>query len=817
MDTNRRNVLRTLGATVGATALAGCGSQGKTNTADKSKKKGTGTGAKNTDGSSSSLDENVAVAAQWNVYRARLDDAAALATAGEFEAAAQVATNTFTQFEEASGPYGAHEKLESTSHEYYEGFEEELGLVKENAIKEDLAEVQEARRQGTGHLYGAQKKLVGDAITHALDLQRLGVRAMNARMLAVAGKFDAAAQVAAKTYKAFEKANAHKDLESASKEQYKAFEKGLESIEKGAKAGDARAVKSAVNDTLDAAIKGSYAMTTKKEAGAGEIATMQARGFDTATLAGLGGPSTDFAHAAALNIYRHRAFDAQWLAARGEADMAATMAADIYAHFESAKAHEALEHTNHEAYESFEGGLKSLKTTIKNGNTKGIDSAVMQVNDALVTGIERLAPGTQAAVLESAFFRARVQDALALYKSGQNNTAARIVKDLFARFEQNEAGFHETFEHADHKAYETFEGHLENLQSAFSSTNNSAVSNHGSATLESLLGFETTVGSEATVSAAESGFMAARAFDAAALATLGKNSRAATTVQETFGFFEAGAGGFHETLEHANHDLYESFERKLEAVGTAANSNGDVYAAVKAFNAKAVAAVYAAVQNAGGDFSKAAGALASDAFADFENATVHELLEEANHDAYESFEHKLEALIEAAKSGSDVNGVLNAYVKASIRAQFAVVGAVKKAPVGKSSGGESSGESSLSGGPNVVKGVSEDADHVVKIQAVSFDSKSLTVKKGDKVAFKHVGGEAHTVTAYEEKIPDGASYWSSAGSNSQKEAEKAWENGKGAVQSGQAYVHTFETTGTYKYYCIPHESAGMTGSITVEK
>ena len=30
------------------------------------------------------------------------------------------------------------------------------------------------------------------------------------------------------------------------------------------------------------------------------------------------------------------------------------------------------------------------------------------------------------------------------------------------------------------------------------------------------------------------------------------------------------------------------------------------------------------------------------------------------------------------------------------------------------------------------------------------------------------------------------------------------------------YTHTFETTGTHEYVCIPHEAAGMDGSITAE-
>ncbi len=91
------------------------------------------------------------------------------------------------------------------------------------------------------------------------------------------------------------------------------------------------------------------------------------------------------------------------------------------------------------------------------------------------------------------------------------------------------------------------------------------------------------------------------------------------------------------------------------------------------------------------------------------------------------------------------------------------------------------------------------------------------MKKGDTVAWKHVGGEADSVTAKVDAIPEGASFWASGGFESQDAAETGWENGNGAVQSGQSYVHTVETTGTHAYYCIPHAAAGMEGTIVVEE
>nr|WP_246023036.1 plastocyanin/azurin family copper-binding protein [Halosimplex halophilum] len=100
--------------------------------------------------------------------------------------------------------------------------------------------------------------------------------------------------------------------------------------------------------------------------------------------------------------------------------------------------------------------------------------------------------------------------------------------------------------------------------------------------------------------------------------------------------------------------------------------------------------------------------------------------------------------------------------------------------------------------------------------AVAFEPAELTVSQGDTVAWAHAGGEPHSVTAYADGVPDGAEYWASGGFDSEEAAVSGWEDGEGAVRSGQSFVHTFEATGTHEYYCVPHEAAGMVGSVTVE-
>lgn len=281
--------------------------------------------------------------------------------------------------------------------------------------------------------------------------------------------------------------------------------------------------------------------------------------------------------------------------------------------------------------------------------------------------------------------------------------------------------------------------------------------------------------------------------------------------------FERDEGGFHEALEEADHDRYEAYEAKLEGVIEAATTGGDVYAAAKAFFQTALDANYTVVAASGGDFLSQANETLSDVFATFEEARAHEIVEEANGDVYEEFEANLDAAIEATASGEGVDEAIAAFVDSATRAEFAVVGATEAAPVGESSGSSESSESDpeLSGGPNVVASPA-DADHVVEMEAVAFTPNELTVQTGDTVEFRHVGGEAHTVFAYGDQIPGDATYWASGGFESQQAAEAGWEEAEGAVQSGQSYVHTFETAGEHAYYCAPHEAAGMTGRIVVE-
>lgn len=109
------------------------------------------------------------------------------------------------------------------------------------------------------------------------------------------------------------------------------------------------------------------------------------------------------------------------------------------------------------------------------------------------------------------------------------------------------------------------------------------------------------------------------------------------------------------------------------------------------------------------------------------------------------------------------------------------------------------------------------ATHTVDMtDQLVFDPDELTIAPGDTVVWENVGSVGHSVTAYEEEIPEGATYLASGGFESEQAARDGYP-GTGNIPGGERYEHTFETTGTFEYFCIPHEAVGMVGTITVQE
>lgn len=93
--------------------------------------------------------------------------------------------------------------------------------------------------------------------------------------------------------------------------------------------------------------------------------------------------------------------------------------------------------------------------------------------------------------------------------------------------------------------------------------------------------------------------------------------------------------------------------------------------------------------------------------------------------------------------------------------------------------------------------VTNDASH-------HFDPHVVRVSVGGTVTFENESG-SHSAAAYHpgndqpQLVPDGTA---------------AWESGL-LTTSGATYEHIFDTEGVYHYYCAPHESVGMIGTVVV--
>jgi halocyanin-like protein len=78
----------------------------------------------------------------------------------------------------------------------------------------------------------------------------------------------------------------------------------------------------------------------------------------------------------------------------------------------------------------------------------------------------------------------------------------------------------------------------------------------------------------------------------------------------------------------------------------------------------------------------------------------------------------------------------------------------------------------------------------------AFSPPAIRISTGTTVLFEWTGmGSSHNV------VSDG---------------DGPLDSGESVSQSGVNYEYTFEETGIYNYYCVPHEALGMKGSIVVE-
>lgn len=113
-------------------------------------------------------------------------------------------------------------------------------------------------------------------------------------------------------------------------------------------------------------------------------------------------------------------------------------------------------------------------------------------------------------------------------------------------------------------------------------------------------------------------------------------------------------------------------------------------------------------------------------------------------------------------------------------------------------------------------GETQDGETTRKVEMTDdlvFDPADVTVSEGTTVVWENVGTITHTVTAYN-VLPVGATYFASGGFDSESEAREGYPD-TGGLEPGDTFEHTFEMDGSFDYFCVPHESEGMQGTITV--
>ena len=97
----------------------------------------------------------------------------------------------------------------------------------------------------------------------------------------------------------------------------------------------------------------------------------------------------------------------------------------------------------------------------------------------------------------------------------------------------------------------------------------------------------------------------------------------------------------------------------------------------------------------------------------------------------------------------------------------------------------------------------------------NFVPATLKISPGETIVWINESDEAHTVTAFEDRIPSGADFFSSGGAASEEQANDSLPDQ--LIGPGETYELTLDEPGSYSYYCIPHRQDFMRGLIVVEE
>lgn len=108
-----------------------------------------------------------------------------------------------------------------------------------------------------------------------------------------------------------------------------------------------------------------------------------------------------------------------------------------------------------------------------------------------------------------------------------------------------------------------------------------------------------------------------------------------------------------------------------------------------------------------------------------------------------------------------------------------------------------------------------DGNSVQMTDSLRFEPQEFHAAVGETVTFVNSSSTPHSVTAYDDGIPEGGDYFASGGFESETAARD--DVAGGLIDPDGTYEVTFDRPGTYEYFCIPHEGSGMKGEIVVEE
>lgn len=126
------------------------------------------------------------------------------------------------------------------------------------------------------------------------------------------------------------------------------------------------------------------------------------------------------------------------------------------------------------------------------------------------------------------------------------------------------------------------------------------------------------------------------------------------------------------------------------------------------------------------------------------------------------------------------------------------------ATAGTATQGGTTGEGGTATEQETQGGATETVQMVTEGSEYYFDPIGLFVESGDTVEWVIESG-AHSSTAYAESLD-------SADVTRIPEQAEPWNSGI-LTSSGESFSYTFEVTGTYDYFCIPHKALGMIARI----